>query len=309
MNQRIKIERFTFIKLITKLETKKMKKLLFILSISILFSCASPSYFQLYKTVSEDVKAKDNGLIFENDDVLIAYNLWKEGGASSFLFYNKTDSNLYVDKQNTHLIINNFAKTYFQNRVFSESSATSAAVENINSEKYLTSGTNTFASTLITSGMVSSSVHSRSTSSESRSSTTKKTAVSFGHSVAYEEADIICIPPHSSKHFNGFALNNNLYRSCELMHYPKKKNEAAAKFTEDNTPIDIRIVIAYGSNKSQTSGFKSINNHFWVKEIINYTYFDFLERVYPEYCGKKSQHSKMYYIYDKPDRFYIQYKR
>jgi hypothetical protein len=61
-------------------------------------SCAPVSYFyQLQKIESEDVSQNDHAkIVSEFDDVDIIANFWADGGNTSFMIYNKTDSNILV---------------------------------------------------------------------------------------------------------------------------------------------------------------------------------------------------------------------
>ena len=78
-----------------------MKKLLFIVAItSFLASCNSVSnYYQIYKVnPSENIIKKDNLLVFEDENCIVSYDLWQNGGNIGFNVYNKSNKNLYLNQ-------------------------------------------------------------------------------------------------------------------------------------------------------------------------------------------------------------------
>ena len=79
-------------------------------------SCTSTQYFQLYKTTSSNLKETQDQLYYEDDHVKIYYNLWAENGNPGFIFYNKTDSIITLNKDMSFYIQNGFSYDYFQNR-------------------------------------------------------------------------------------------------------------------------------------------------------------------------------------------------
>lgn len=271
--------------------------------VAVLFNgCATTTFYQLYETNSDDVSIRNNDLLYENDDIKVVFNLWENFGNSGFLIYNKTDSSIYIDLKESHLIVNNIAKTYYQNRTFSESSS----VLNAHQVQATSSMSSTSGNTNVFNGYGSANIQTNLTGVASSTSSKSQSAVKEESSVTYIEKDIINIPPESAKIFNGFYLNNTLYRDCELLRYPSSKNIKSKSFKKENTPLYFKNIISYGY---EPGNLKEIECDFWVSEITNYPKDEFYEKRYPEFCGDKSTYSKNYFLFNKPNRFYINYEK
>ncbi len=65
------------------------------------------------------MKSNENSLIYEDDNCIVSYNLWAERGDIGFRCYNKTNSNIYVNLEESFFILNGIAHDYFKNRVYS----------------------------------------------------------------------------------------------------------------------------------------------------------------------------------------------
>jgi hypothetical protein len=106
----------------------KTRKFLFAALISVLLtSCVSTSYFQVYKvSPSDKLVIKDNLLVYEDENCMVSYNLWDEGGNIGFQFFNKTDKNIYLNLEESFFILNGVAYNYYRNRVFTSSSSSGA---------------------------------------------------------------------------------------------------------------------------------------------------------------------------------------
>ena len=65
---------------------------------AVLTSCSPTIYYQIYQTkpVEENIAVNDNGVVFEDDNCVISYNFWKEGGDFGFKIYNKNSENIYL---------------------------------------------------------------------------------------------------------------------------------------------------------------------------------------------------------------------
>ena len=98
-----------------------------ILSVALSLQSCNNTFIQIYEAdpVTE-MQQENNALVFEDEHCVITYNLWSENGDSGFELFNKTDKTLYLDKLNSYFVINNQAKDYYLNRVYT--SNTSASV-------------------------------------------------------------------------------------------------------------------------------------------------------------------------------------
>jgi hypothetical protein len=81
------------------------------------------------------------------------------------------------------------------------------------------------------------------------------------------EEPIVIIPPHSEKYFSEYSIRTNVIRFCEIKQdYPESLSDAY-QYQRDDSPNIFKNIISY-SVENET---KSIENEFWVSEIINYT--------------------------------------
>jgi hypothetical protein len=95
-----------------------MKKLIISSSFIFLFSCNSTmNYYQVYETEFKG-ENQQKETIFEDNNIIVKYNLLSNNGSVFFSIFNKTKNDLTIDLQKSFFVINNFAKQYFQNRVF-----------------------------------------------------------------------------------------------------------------------------------------------------------------------------------------------
>lgn len=262
----------------------------FAIGLSVMLQSCAYSYYQLYHTESDAASVEDGTMVYENDDVRILFNLWGEYGQSDFLIFNKTDSNIFIDLRQSHLIINGIATTYFRNRVFTKKRSSTASVGRYQS--YAVANT--------------SSTENTSTGSATGAATSAKTTVRNDKSVSEVEQAIVCIPARAAKPFGGFSLNTNVYEDCDLEDSPSLKEDASVVFDKENSPLYFENAISYGFSLEQ---LKEVRYDFWVSKIANYKKEIFIDRVSIEKCGKQSSLSTYDYVpvFKNPSRFYIKY--
>ena len=258
----------------------KTKKIFIVALIAlILTSCASSSYYQVYKAAPTDKSTfKDSSLVYEDENCIVYYNLWdKEGGNIGFRFYNKTDTNIYLNMEGSFFVLNGIANNYYKNRVYSNSSS---------------SGTSTTSKK----------------TKESKSNSVDNISVQ-AYSVSYNEEKMICIPPFTSKIISEYTINNILFRDCDIFKYPFNKKEIKTKiFTKSNSPFVFSNIIVYYVGQSENS-FEFVNE-FYVTEITNYPKSEIVAEKYISFCGHESMMEKMeYFINVSPDKFYIEYEK
>ena len=249
--------------------------------------CVPYSYFQVY-----DIKINDskNNYIYENNHIKIIYNFWREYGNEDFLVLNKTDSNLYIDLSKSHLIINNNAYTYYQNKEWSlkkSKTINSGYGNSTSSNFYYTSNHYVYPLT-------------KSVSSYNSFSETSE----FG--TAYKEIKIVVIPPNSQKIISGFRLNKMLYANCDINKFPKHHNNISSiNFDENNSPVKYKNYLTYYFEKDNNL---VLTNTFWINKILFVPYNDFYEDKYEINCGEKSMYTVQYFKYANNNRFYLEYK-
>ena len=253
-------------------------------------SCVAPAnYYQVYKTAyPKDVELNDLGLTFQNEHIVVSYNFWSDGGDAGFGIYNKSNQNIYVNLAESFFILNGVAYDYFKNRVYtkSESSASSA----IAGKSITTSYSNNLVPTnefgVIGSRIVGSS---------------------SGFSVSYGEEKIICIPPRTAKYFREYAINESLYRECDLLKYPSRKQIKTKIFLREESPLVFSNRIAY--SLSQSDELIKIENEFFVSEIGNYPQSEVMITEAEKICDQETFNMQSIFTVSSPEKFYIKYSK
>jgi len=291
-----------------------MKNTVTILLLSaIVSSCTSTQYYQLYKTTPSNLKVSKDNLCYEDNHVKIFYNLWAEKGNPGFIFYNKTDSIITLNKDLSFYVQNGFSYDYFQNRIYSISSnytdMSSQAITNSHTSSNQTSSSTTNGRSA--SGLssfndlisINSTLNSTTTGKQSVISNTQTnsinqgTSFSRGSSITINEQNKIKIAPHSGKLITEFTIVNSRYKNCDF------GTSQSIKFTEENSPLRFSNVISYELNGK----VESVVNSFFVNEISNLSFEEFNHWQYDTICGKPSSMGKIVPKLTNPNWFYIEY--
>ena len=270
---------------------KNKKTILVGLFALIMNSCVTHSYYQVYKTTaSEKINLKDNSLVYEDLNCIISYNFWQNEGNIGFRFFNKTGKNIYLNLEESFFVFNGISNNYYKNRIFTNSH--SSGVVLLKGAKAAKSVTGYNFLDLVQTNLmsVSASVSNTSTS---------------GTSVAYNEEKIVCIPPQTAKIISEYTINKSIYRDCELLRYPTKKEIKSKNFTKSNSPIIFSNIISYKLDQSELQN--KVQNEFYVSEITNLPVSEMFSSKYEENCGKKSRFKSSYFTEQSPNKFYIKY--
>jgi hypothetical protein len=269
--------------------------------VALLTSCASTSFYQVYQTTpSKELKEKDNYLAYEDDNCRVFYDLWYEGGYIGFNFYNKTDDNIYLDLGESFFILNGMAFDYFKNRTFTKSKSSGVT----KSEAVSASEAEVLSKAVVSTLFLWNSQETNRVQKKKE----LNIEASSGHSVSYNEEKIICIPSRTSKIISEYKINTSLYRDCDLLKYPSKKQiKSSESFTKEDSPFIFSNRIAYRVRESDN--LIRFENEFYVSEITNCRESEVLESDYDEFCGQKSNDVVKYFRNSSPDKFYIQYSR
>jgi len=258
-----------------------------------LTSCATTSFYQVYKaTPSDNLITKDNYLVYEDDNCKVSYNLWDEGGNIGFRFYNKTNKNIYLNLEESFFILNGISYDYYKNRVFTNSTTSGATTARSATASKSVTGINYLDLLQTNRIQAASSVGLMSSS---------------GYSISYNEEKVICIPSKTSKFITEYNINESLFRDCALFKYPTKKQIKSKSFSKAESPIVFSNRIAY--TVGQTGNLIKFENGFYVTEISNYPESELVESKYEEYCGQKSMTTVNYFKEVSPEKFYIKYSK
>lgn len=256
-----------------------------------LFSCTTTSYYQVYKTTpNEKLVLKDKALVYEDENCRISYNLWDDGGNIGFIFYNKTNKNIYLNLDECFFVLNGVSYDYYKNRTVTNS--TSSEISSSKSATVSKAETGINYSNLIQTNQITAI------------NAVGRTA-SSGYSVSFNEKKIICIPFHTSKTITEYKINQSLFRDCDLYKYPTKKLIKTMNFTKSESPLVFSNRISYAVGIMDK--FLNLENEFYVSEITNYPENEITETKVDEYCKEKGITSSKYFKIASPDKFYIQY--
>lgn len=273
----------------------------------LLTSCApNITYYQMYKTGSEGLVKRDNLLIYENDSVKIGYNLWGDGGNVGFAFYNKSSQNMYLDLDDCFFILNGVAYNYYKSRTFTTSKSTNVSTSSEISASKAVGASASSATTFYTDPSISTSKTVSAAAAISAYSATKVMTAS-GYSVAYAEEKTICIPPKTAKVISEYSINESIYRDCDLLRFPSKKETAIKTFDRSNSPYVFSNRIAYRIGQDQTKRY--LENVFYVSEISNQYKDKVLVEDYDRFCGEEAYTKSFFFKDSEPDWFYLKYNK
>lgn len=285
----------------------KMKKLIVLCSV-LLTSCSIPIFYQVYKTTPcENEKVENSGYVYEDANCMVFYDFWEKGGDIGFRLYNKTNENIYLNLEECFFVRNGIARDYYLNRSWGNSSSvgvsTSTSFSYSNSYSSSKSETRYDYSDLL-------KTNSSSTSNSTQNSLSAGSMNVSGRSVTYQEKNVICIPPQTSKRIQEYAINKTLYRFCELILYPGKKQIDTLRFTLFDSPIVFGNRIAYMVGNSDS--LIRFENNFYVSEISNYPENEVIGYELDSFC-KDDYFSNGEYIYvfkhESPLFFYHKYNK
>jgi len=285
----------------------------------LLSSCTVSEYYQVYKTSSNNLTESQGNLCFENTDVKIFYNLWDQGGNVGFVIYNKTDSVILLKKDASFYLCNGMAYDYFQNRTYTFSNSSSnvnsqsSTISNSTSTQMISSNSSSRISSglsdLYYGGYLNSMINGSSNSNVKGSTNTstksisQESSYSTGVAVSINEQNVMKIPPHSAKMVAEFKIVHNRYINCDLLKYPKNKEEGSLKFKEEESPLKFGNIISYSLNGAT----KTIENFFFVNEISNLSSNDFYQYRYDTLCEKQMAVLKPFPKFINPKSFYFPY--
>lgn len=269
-----------------------MKLIINIIASSLLMTgCTSSFYFQIYHIGSDIKEIKEQGnFYFEDENCLITYSFWSEGGNTSFTFYNKTDSTLYLNLDHSFFVLNGIANNYFKNRLFSQSSARSIGMTSYKSTS--------LGDTRLLRSTISSNTNT--------ASSTSRIATTQSNSVTFYEQPTSAIPPKAMKSIKEYSITGEIYRNCDLLKFPKKNVPSSVFFNNDNSPYQIRNILNYQIGVGGIK--KDIDHSFYVSKIENLHNSDVIKEMHPETCGNINEYRTVTYNTQFSEKkFYLTY--
>ncbi len=209
----------------------------------------------------------DDGLVYENEDCIVSYNLWGECGNAGFVFYNKTDKVINIDLSRTFFVKNGVAYDYYVTTTITKTTGSSAG--STSSAPY---GGAYYASSSAAVGANKSALLSEALLGSSGvvvyGSLTQSNSVSYGRSesVSTTNQTILSIPPKTARVVALYSIQEDLFYDCDLNAYPEK--EERLTYSADNSPLTFANYITYAVGDSGNA--QSIDNQFYISEIANY---------------------------------------
>lgn len=236
------------------LTTIRMKnlflRLVTLFCIAFMSSCSPVYYYQLVNTTpGENLKENGDSVIYEDNNCLITYNLWRRGGATLIKFQNKTDEDIYLDLASCFYFVNGQAIDLYNG------STTSNSVSDVQTVGLFGVGFPLF-------GMVGMG--------QERSIGTNSTVVT-------PQSRVVIIPAKLYKVIGEtkVPIQNQIYRDCNLFLAPNKKNISSSSFSMEESPINFGLRLCYYVGKSEEPIM--VKNEFYVNKITNYPSKSFFE--------------------------------
>lgn len=250
-------------------------------------------FYQIYQAASTTGISEVNGAFqYEDENCIITYDLWADGGNAGFKFYNKTDQNIYVNLEETFFIKNGMAYNYYKNRVYSQSNSSgSSVVHDATKAKYV-------------EDLEDPNVK-KGTKKTKRQSIEIVNTTEEG--VSYVEEKVVVVPARASKIFKEHLVASALYRDCDLKKYPKGKKEEQKTFTVETSPLVFSNRIVYITGKSGQRN--EVEHGFYVSAVSNISEKGATELKEEEFCDQKSKQKTKHFIAPAPVKFYYSYAK
>jgi len=252
-----------------------MKNILLLYLTLVLSSCSISEYYQVYKTTNESGTIANNEIVLEDQNCIIAYNLWAEGGDVGFTLYNKTENELVLDLKRCFFVLNGTSYTYFQNRTFSKST-------NIGGLGTVQTYPYNYLNWMTTKTITTSS---------------------RSLSASYGELSEIIIPAKTKKTINEFNVSSSRYINCDLPKYPSKNKIKTLKFEKSNSPFVFYNLVTYRMKNEELK----LENKFYVSEITNYPKKEIITRKFTTECGTRLEKPEEVFREVSPNKFYLHY--
>lgn len=198
---------------------------LFAVLIANLYACTTLRY-QVSTVSSENV---NTNFEFSNDDLILTYGFWAEGGYLSMAITNKSSDPIYIDWERSNFIFNGYSYDFFSNMTTISSLG---AYNNYSNSELITINQNP--------GVIGNTSGRYST----------KTTV-------FSDKKFTQIPPRSFSNSKSISLDFPWLNFSKIKKQDFRKNEAILVF---------RTYIAYSKDKNMTD-LLFVDNEFWVSSV------------------------------------------
>lgn len=242
-----------------------------------LSSCSVSTYYQIFTAVPVGGNTQKEKIVFEDNNLIVSYHLWKDGGDIGFQIFNKTEGDIVVDLTKSFFVLNGVANQYFQNRTISISTTNGSMVTKYYYPSYLYWTT------------------------EKVTGTNLKT-----YTTSSTELPTVTIPSATSIIISTFRIADSRYENCDLPTFPySRKRIRTLKFDKSGSPFVFSNIISYTANGDTDR----TENKFYVSEITNYPSQEVVRPVYTTPCGEGLNSPRYIFRDPGPDKFYIKYRK
>lgn len=248
-----------------------MKKtfLLCAIVLACMLSSCSSRFYQVYEVKSDELQTKSDGLVYEDDNCLLFYNLWNESGSLSFVFANKTDKDITIDLTRSFFIKNGVAYDYYQDQIYTKGSSTGLTISKGLSASYtkLMYEYTTWNPVLV----------------KGQASIQQSANNTILSSVSTKAPKVIIVPAKASKVIPSFHISDFVYKECRnsKMNYPSKQSETI-NYNKSDSPLTFSNRITYNIDGQENSIY--LQNNFWLCSIKNYSQATIFEKTKVEDC-------------------------
>ena len=237
---------------------------------------------------------ENNSLLFENADCKVSYNFWSEGGWVAFAFENKTNEDIFINMNESFLIVNGYAHNYFEDKTYASGQVSTTTKGH---------GERLDVSIFGTTGVWSDKLYTVSADAIANISS-KSTSINY---VTKKEEEVVCVPAKAYKIFMKFCLSPQLFQVCEVKSDYPSKRVSIRKFEKNNSPILMKNRLTYGFKIDKMD--KHIDNFFWLSEIENLPRKEALERTIEKDCKTGVAKKIKLFKIGGPAQFYNIYMR
>ena len=237
-----------------------MKITKFIVLAFLITSCGTVKYnYQLVELDSRNMQQVGNSLQSSNNDIDVNFNFWGNGGKSSFTVKNKTNKMLYIKHDECFLIKNGNIIDYYDNSEYTNSSISSSTSSKSASKSNIYNSENMNTAFDALGSMISASKTVAKTKSNSSG-------------VTKSDKKILPVPPNSYRKINGYTIQYNRLRDCNVDIKPSKKKsnkENGVVYDQEDTPMNLNILITYAFEEDFKNK-KSFEISTFIKHFSNW---------------------------------------
>ena len=236
--------------------------------IPLLTQCAQER-ITIYETGSDHAQRITDQWVAEDDTIMLRYSFWAEQGTVSFVIYNKSSRQIFIDWKNSALVVNDRKVDYWNDAVrVSTSSSTSSRRSTTTRGK----NTSSFDWSWITS------------------SASTEIGIGVTEGLMVRDERITSLPPKSYIGVERFRilserLDPSSYQS-EVLSVPNPADPIRidkvdhASFAMDISPLRLRNYLSISFHEDMSDSF-SVDDSFWLSEISDMSYTHTLPRKVP----------------------------